>query len=58
MGVNSYTELKEILIDHKNINHEDFRLNVELSFNPLKFINKAAEKELTKLTAKIKRYES
>lgn len=58
MGVHGYAELKEILKDPENINHEDFWQNVGLSFNPLKFNKKAAEKELAKLTAKIRKYES
>ena len=57
MGVHGYAELKEILKDPENINHEDFWQNVGLSFNPLKFNKKAAEKELAKLTAKIRKYE-
>lgn len=57
MGVHGYAELKEILKDPENINHEDFWQNVGLSFNPLKFNKKAAEKELAKLTTKIKKYE-
>ena len=58
MGVHGYTELKEILKDRKHINFEDSWEYVGLTFNPLKFNKKAAEKELAKLTAKIRKYES
>jgi len=57
MGVHGYAELKEILKDPKHINFEDSWENVGLTFNPFKFNKKAAEKELAKLTAKIRKYE-
>ena len=58
MGVHGYSELKEIL---KNPKHEEFESSwnwVGLKFNPLKFNKKLVKKELGKLNAKIRAYES